>query len=151
MGIATTDLRFLHVAGPSFEEVARHYGGAEFVGARVNFAPEYFARTIAKVAFCAGVYAGFAPFRQTPFRRAILGEDGCLGHWVGSWTGTPMNEPTGLHAMQIRASGTDLHVVLRLFAQFGTPEYHVALGPADPDFANSEAWPWKGSEIHAGC
>lgn len=48
-----------------------------------------------------------------------------------------MNEPTGLYGIQIRGSGTDVH-----FAQFGAPEYHVALRLADPDFVNSEAWPW---------
>jgi len=54
-----------------------------------------------------------------------------------------MNPPTGLHAIQVRASGSDLHVFLRLFAQFGAPEYHVVLGQADPDFVNSDDWPFK--------
>ena len=30
-----------------------------------------------------------------------------------------------------------------LFAQFGAPEYHIALGPASPEFVNSLAWLWK--------
>lgn len=139
----STQLRFTHVAGPSFEEIGKRHS-VDFVGARLTFSPEEFARTLAKIAFCAGVYAlGLAPFKDTPIRRAILGEDPCLGHWVGSWNGEPMNEAKGLHAMQIRASGSDLHVVLRLFAQFGAPEYHVVLGPADAGFVHSEAWPWK--------
>ena len=45
--------------------------------------------------------------------------------------------------MQVTASGSDIHVILRLFAQFGAPEYHVVLGPADPEFVKSDAWPWK--------
>jgi len=139
----STQLRFVHIAGPSFEEVGlRHC--VDFVGARLTFSPEEFARTLAKIAFGAAVYAlGIAPFTNTPIRRAILGEDPCIGHWVGSWTGEPMNEAKGLHAMQIRASGSDVHVILRLFAQFSAPEYLVVLGPADPDFVKSEAWPWK--------
>ena len=138
-----TQLSFVHVAGPSFEEVGRRYG-VDFVGARLTFSPQEFARTLAKIAFSAAVYAlGIAPFTHTPIRKAILGEDPCIGHWVGSWTGEPMNEAKGLHSMQIRASGSDVHVILRLFAQFSAPEYHVVLGPADPDFVNSEAWPWK--------
>jgi hypothetical protein len=84
-----------------------------------------------------------APFTKTPIRRVILGEDSSVSHWVGSWTGELQNEATGLHAMKLRASGTDIHVVLRLFAQFGAPEYHVVLGPADPKFASSVQWPWK--------
>jgi len=139
----STQLRFVHIAGPSFEEVGlRHC--VDFVGTRLTFSPEEFARTLAKIAFGAAVYAlGIAPFTNTPIRRAILGEDPCIGHWVGSWTGEPMNEAKGLHAMQIRSSGSDIHVILRLFAQFSAPEYLVVLGPADPDFVKSEAWPWK--------
>ncbi len=139
----STQLKFIHVAGPSFEEIAQRHR-ANFIGARLNFSPEQFAQTLAKIAYCCGVYAlGLAPFKHTPIRRAILGEDPCLGHWVGSWSGEPVNEAKGLHLMQIRASGSDIHVVLRLFAQFSAPEYHVVLGPADPEFVNSEAWPWK--------
>lgn len=138
-----TRLDFIHVAGPSFGEVCHRYD-ADFVGARLNFSPHEFARTLAKIAFCAAVYTlGTAPFRHTPIRRVILGEDTCIGYWVGSWVGEPVNEGTGLHEIKIRAAGTDIHVVLRLFAQFGAPEYHVVLGPADLDFVNSEAWPWK--------
>jgi hypothetical protein len=136
-------LNFVHVAGPSFEEVGRRHG-VDFVGARLTFSPQEFARALAKIAFSAAVYAlGTAPFKHTPIRRVILGKDPCVGHWVGSWTGEPMNEAKGLHAMKIRASGSDVHVILRLFAQFSAPEYLVVLGPADPDFVNSEAWPWK--------
>lgn len=139
----SVQLNFLHVAGPSFEEVGRRHG-VDFVGARLTFSPQEFARTLAKIAFSAAVYAlGTAPFTHTPIRRVILGEDPCVGHWVGSWTGEPVNEAKGLHAMQIRASGSEVHVILRLFAQFNAPEYLVVLGPADPDFVNSEGWPWK--------
>lgn len=139
----SVEISFLHIAGPSFEEVGRRYG-VDFVGTRLTFSPQEFVRTLAKIAFTAAVYTlGIKPFTHTPIRRAILGEDPCVGHWVGSWTGEPMNEAKGLHAIQVRASGSDVHVILRLFAQFGTPEYHVVLGSADPDFVNSEAWPWK--------
>jgi hypothetical protein len=136
-------MAFLHLAGPSFEEVARQHA-ADFVGARLNFSPLDFSRTLAKVAFTAAVYVlGLAPFTNTPIRRVILGEDPSVNHWVGSWAGEPVNEAKGLHAMQVRASGTDIHVILRLFAQFGAPEYHVVLGSAAPEFASSSLWPWK--------
>jgi hypothetical protein len=139
----STQLKFLHLAGPSFEEVV-HRHAADFAGARLNFSPLDYARTLAKIAFTAAVYTlGLAPFTKTPIRRVILGEDSSVSQWVGSWSGEPVNEAKGLHAMKVRASGTDIHVVLRLFAQFGAPEYHVVLGPADPAFASSAAWPWK--------
>lgn len=121
--------------------------GADFAGARLNFSPSDFARTLAKIAFTGAVFVlGLAPFTNTPIRRVILGEDLSVGHWVGWWYGDPINEAKGLHAMKIHASGTDIHVVLRLFTQFGVPEYHVVLGPADPEFANSAAWPFKVSQ-----
>lgn len=139
----STELRFIHIAGPTFAEICQTHG-ADFIGARLTFSPELFARTLAKIAFCAGVYAlGADPFNVAPIRPAILGKDPCIGHWVGSWKGEPINGPKGLHAMQVRASGSSIHVVLRLFAQFGAPEYHVVLGPADPAFADSDAWPWR--------
>jgi len=139
-----TSLQLIHLAGPTFETVAKRYPEVDFVGARVRFSPEEFARALAKMAYCAAVYTlGVAPLRSSPLRRAILEEDQCIGHWVGAWTGEPNNPATGLHGMQVRASGTDVHVFVRLFAQFGTPEYHVVVGPADPDFARSEAWPWR--------
>ena len=139
----STKMAFRHLAGPSFEEVARQHD-ADFVGARLNFSPRDFARTLAKVAFTAAIYVlGLAPFAKTPIRGVILGEDPCVNRWVGSWVGDPVTGVDGLHTMKIRASGTDIHVILRLFAQFGAPEYHVVLGPADPDFVSSSAWPWK--------
>lgn len=139
----STQLSFLHLAGPTLEEVVQRHA-ADFAGARLSFSPADFARTLAKIAFTAAVYIlGTAPFTQTPIRRVILGEDSSVGHWVGSAIGEPVNEAKGLHAMKLRASGTDIHVNLRLFAQFGAPEYHVVLGPADPNFVNSPAWPWR--------
>lgn len=137
------DLQFIHVAGPSFEEVAKRLG-ADFVGARLTFSPHQFARTLAKIGYCAAVYAlGVAPFRASPLRPVILGKDSNVGAFVGGWTFDPIDQPKGLHAMQVRASGSDVHVALRLFAQFGAPTYHVVVGEADPAFVASDDWPWK--------
>lgn len=138
-------LEFRHLAGPSFESVANRFQPCDFVGARVSFAPQEFARMIAKVAFCAAVHAiGLAPIRQSPIRAIILGHDPAVAHWVGAWSGPEMNVQGGLHAIQIRTVGAQIHVVVRLFAQFKAPEYHVVLGEADRDFVNSNAWPWRG-------
>jgi hypothetical protein len=138
------EVKFIHIAGPTFEEAAQRYSDVDFVDARLTFSPDDFARTLAKIGFCAAVFVlGVAPFRSSPIRSVILGEDRRIGHWVGSWIGDAVNEAKGLHAMQVRASGTDVHVILRLFAQFGGPEYHVVLGPAAPEFVSSDAWPWR--------
>jgi hypothetical protein len=135
---------FIHIAGPTFEQVSKAKS-AEFVGARLSFYPQEFARTLAKIAFTAAVYTiGTKAFTNSPIRKIILGEDRQYEHWVGCWNGDCVNEPNkGLHAMQIKALGTEIHVILRLFAQFNAPEYHIILGSADPEFVNSKDWPWK--------
>jgi hypothetical protein len=136
-------LHFRHVKGPTFQTVAAQYPGTDFVGGRVTLMPEQFGRMLAKVAFCAAVHAiGIAPVRKSPIRDIVLGADPHVFHRVGSWIGDPINNSVGLHTMQLRASGAELHVILRLFAQFGTPEYHIALGPADEAFVASPSWPW---------
>lgn len=136
-------VEFLHLAGPTFEEVARRYG-ADSAHVRLSYAPADFARTIAKIAYGVAVCSlGIVPFRQSEIRRVILGEDQHFGHFVGSSQTPQLGDPEGLHGAMVRASGSDIHVFVRPFAQFGAPEYHVALGPADPEFVASEAWPWR--------
>jgi len=144
-----TNLDAIHIAGPTFEEASKRYPGAEFVGAHTNFSPEDFGRTLAKIAFCVAVHGlGLAAFTHTPIRKVILGSDPCIGHWVGSWHGEAVNDTHGgLHAIKVQRSmtGSNIHVFVRLFAQFGAPEYHIVLGEADPVFVASDEWPleWR--------
>jgi hypothetical protein len=144
-----TNIDIIHLAGPTFKEASQRYPGANFVGGHANFSPEDFARTLAKIAFCAGVYVlGIDAFTYTPIRKIILGSDPCICHWVGSWYGEPVNETHGgLHAIKVQRSqtGSDIHVIVRLFAQFGAPEHHIVLGEADPVFVASDEWPlaWR--------
>jgi hypothetical protein len=44
--------------------------------------------------------------------------------------------------------GKEIHAIIRLFAQFGAPEYHVMLGPADPTYVASSAWPAQWAKTH---
>jgi hypothetical protein len=146
---AQSYLSFIHLAGPSFEDFSKQYPGATFVGVRVTYAPEEFALLLAKVAYCFGVYAlGLGPLRDSPIRDVILGKDPFVGHWVGAWTGEAQNPCEGLHSARLTATtnGDDLHVALRLFAQFGAPEYHIALGRVKPEFVNSPDWRFKPME-----
>jgi hypothetical protein len=48
-----------------------------------------------------------------------------------------------LHQIRITLAqpGAVMHAIIRLFAQFGAPEYHVVLGPADLAYVASPAWP----------
>jgi hypothetical protein len=139
------NLDIIHLCGPTFQEASKDYPGADFVGAHTNFSAEDFARTVAKIGFCAAVFGlGLGPFTDTPIRKVILGSDPCIGYWVGSWWGESVNATHGgLHEIRVMCSepGSQIHAFVRLFAQFGAPEYHVLLGPADPKFVASTAWP----------
>jgi hypothetical protein len=107
---------------------------------------------IAKIGYCAAVASvGLGAFTSTPILRVILGTDDCINHWVGSWRGEPVNNSGGgLHEIRIMLEmpGHRLHAIIRLFARFGVPEYHVILGPADPAYVASDQWPkqWADSE-----
>lgn len=100
---------------------------------------------LAKIGFCAAVATvGIGAFTNTPIRNVILGNDHHIGHWVGGWWREPVNGTNGgLHEIRVVLSepGKEIHAIIRLFAQFGAPEYHVMLGPADPTYVASAAWP----------
>lgn len=84
-------------------------------------------------------------------RNVILGTDQHIGHWVGTWWHEPVNGTNGgLHEIRVVLSepGKEIHAIIRLFAQFGAPEYHVMLGPADPTYVASSAWPTQWAETH---
>jgi hypothetical protein len=49
----------------------------------------------------------------------------------------------------VRQPGAEIHAFVRLFAQFGAPEYHVMLGPADPTYVASSDWPAQSAESHS--
>lgn len=140
-----TNLELRHLCGPTFQEASKDYPGANFLGTNTNFSPEDFARTVAKIGFCAAIAAvGLEAFTYSPIRKIILGTEDCIGHFVGSWWGQPINNVGGgLHEIRVVCSqpGSEIHAFVRLFAQFGAPEYHVLLGPADPHFVASGAWP----------
>src|SRR6185437_11400674 len=147
------NLQMIHLCGPTFKEASEEYPGAEFLGTHINFSAEDFARTLAKIGFCAAVSAlGLGAFTNTPIREVILGSDPCIGHWVGSWWGENVNGTRGgLHEVRVMCSepGSYMHAFVRLFAQFDAPEYQILLGPADPDFVASSSWPsvWDHSGI----
>jgi hypothetical protein len=147
-----TNLEVLHVCGPTFAEAAKEYPGINFFGMHLNFSAEEFARMLAKIGFCAAVATvGLGAFTNTPIRKIILGTDNCIGQWVGSWWKEPVNSTQGgLHEIRVVRTEprTEIHAIIRLFAQFGAPEYHVMLGPADPTFMASSEWPKQWAETH---
>ena len=144
-GMPVLGLPLQHIAGPTYQQTqARH--GHDFAGTRHSFSPELFALTLAKIAYCAAIYVlGLDPLRNSPLRGIILGYNPCLGHFVGSWNREIMNAQQGPIALQVRSRGATVDVIIRFFAQFGTPEYHVVVGTVDPEFVKSPEWPheWR--------
>lgn len=129
-----------HISGPTFEEAASTYK-CEFIGTRLNFSPDDFGRTIAKIGFCAAVMAmGISPLRNAPIRKIILGSDPGIGFRVGSWFDEPVNIVNSLHGFMVRMAGAECHVNIRLFAQFFTSEYHVVIGEVDQSEIDINNW-----------
>jgi hypothetical protein len=137
----------IHVAGPTFQQAAERFPEVEFCGASASFSPPDFARMIAKIGYCAAVYClGLKGLTHSPIRNVILGTDPYIANHVGCWWGEPVNgSHGGLYEIRVKWSPSDLgiHAFVRLFAQFGAPEYHVMLGPVDP--ATTARWPasWR--------
>ena len=146
------NLGMMHLCGPTFAEASNEYPGIDFFGMHVNFSAEEFARMLAKIGFCAAVASvGLGAFTNTPIRKVILGTDQCISQWVGSWWNEPINGTNGgLHEIRVMRSepGAEIHAFIRLFAQFGAPEYHVMLGPADPTYVASSDWPTQWAATH---
>jgi hypothetical protein len=147
-----TNLEMIHLCGPTFAEASEEYPGHEFLGMHINFSAEEFVRMLAKIGFCAAVATvGIGAFTNTPIRNVILGTDQCFGHWVGTWWHEPVNGINGgLHEIRVVLSepGKEIHAIIRLFAQFGGPEYHVMLGAADPTYVASSAWPTQWAKTY---
>jgi hypothetical protein len=61
---------------------------------------------------------------------AMLGETSNIGRWVGCDPGPRINPATDLHAWSfgLDQDNNEIHVLIRLFAFFGAPEYHVVVG-----------------------
>ena len=131
--------------GPTFDEVAKKFAPVDFVGSRINFAPEYFARTLAKIGYCAGVYCfGLDALRNSELPQIILGQNRSVFKYVGGWHEKPVCDQPGLHFIKLRSSNIGIHANIRLFSQFNCPEYHVFLGQIDSRIKNSF---WKAETI----
>lgn len=116
------------VAGLPLAELRRKYGG-DYLGIRVVFEPVKFARAIAKIAYGFTVLQlGLDRISERYVLPAILGKATDIGRWVGCDPAPPMGPSTGLHAVTLRMEDKQIHVLVRLFAQFGAPEYHVVVG-----------------------
>lgn len=127
-GIDIVGIAHTQVAGLPLAELQRKYGG-DYLGVRLAYEPVKFARAMAKIAYGFAVLTfGLDHIAERYLLTALLGETSDIGRWVGCDRTSPLSPSTGLHAVALRMEGKEIHVLVRLFAQFGAPEYHVVVG-----------------------
>ena len=136
----------IHLCGPSFEEVrAAKFTDAEFVGSRAQFQPNDFVKMLVKIALCIGVLClGPETFKDSPLPDMVLGKNPDLNRFVGGWYNTPMADADiGVHAVKVflQVQQRTIHVFLRLFAQFGGPEYQIIAGTLHPELVDKTTCP----------
>jgi hypothetical protein len=113
--------------GASLIQASRQYGAEEYV---IRFPdPSDLARFVAKVGFgfavaCVGLRALVSPY----VTNAILGHKSDAGRWVGNLDEAPRNANSGVHSVTLECRRNELWAHVRLFAQFGFPEYLVIVG-----------------------
>ena len=117
----------LHPGRDALRSVGRRLDAKKFAAKFPE--PHLFARFLAKVAFGFSVACvGSGGITNPYIIPGILGQRRDIGRWVGNLDGLPVNDRSGLHAVTLRREGDELWAHVRLFAQFGAPEYLVIVG-----------------------
>jgi hypothetical protein len=129
-GVQLVNVSLARVWGPPLAEVHRKYGH-EYTGIQLSYNPVAFARAIAKIAYGFTVLKlGLERIADRYVLPAMLGEASDIGRWVGCDPGPPISPSTDLHAWSfgLDQDHKEIHVLVRLFALFGAPEYHIVVG-----------------------
>jgi hypothetical protein len=127
-GITVRGVGRTQVAGLPLSELQRKYE-CEYAGVQIAYQPIEFARLVAKMAYGYAVMVmGLRAIASAHVLPAILGDLTDIGRWVGSVEGKPVGPRTGLHALSLIVNGGEIHVFVRLFAQFNMHEYVVVVG-----------------------
>lgn len=129
IGLVGTD--YIQVAGRPLGEFSEWLvtQGISKVTFRQKFKADVFARMIAKIAYgFAVVHVGLENIEHAYVLPAILGEANDTGRWVGcDLEAHPIVEDL-VHRVDLQIVDGDILVRVKLFAQFGTQEYLVAVG-----------------------
>jgi len=127
-GIKLRDVSYVQLSGLPLAELHRRYG-YDYTGIQIEYQPVQFARGIAKIAFgFAVLQLGLERIEDRHVVPAILGDASDIGRWVGGHRSPPLSASTGLHSITLKVEAKEIQVFVRLFAQFGAPEYHVVVG-----------------------
>jgi len=117
-----------HVAGPDPRAWYRAHVGS-YVGTQSEMPVVSFARMVAKIALGMAVrQLGVGGIREHLVVHAIRGDLNALRNLVGCVDADPISPATGLHSCTLDATSERILVRVRLFAQFGAPEYTVLVG-----------------------
>lgn len=105
--------------------------GATSIRPSAVFRGNSFGRMLAKIGYGMAVLKyGLDELQECYVRPCILGKKDDTGRWVGS-SGRDVRElPKGseTHIVDLVEIDGEVHAVIRLFANYGTPEYRVVVG-----------------------
>jgi len=142
----------VHLAGPTPEDVGRRFS-AQSASFTATFEPVgAFARMLAKIAYgCAVVAVGcdLSKFDDVYVLPAILEQSDDIGRWVGGMGNNLLPPERDLHYLKFCLDNGDLRVHVRLFAQFGAPEYVVVVGRTSHKAVTELEWP-EGAHLIKG-
>jgi hypothetical protein len=130
-GIRLTGGDLIQVAGKPVSKFKQWLAAEQLTTAnfRDKFSPELFARLIAKIAYgFAVVKLGLDAIENAYVLPAILGHSGGIGQWVGCDLDQSPAPEDASHRVTIRVVNGEILGHVKLFAQFGTQEYLVAVG-----------------------
>jgi hypothetical protein len=132
-GVDVCGVRTIQVAGPSPEIVGRRLG-AKRMQITTTFKGHAFPRLIAKIAYAFVVAdVGLPGIDSAYVLPAILGETDDIGRWFGCDGTEYITDPRYLHGVAMQVVNGDAIVRVRLFVNFNTPEYIVAVGRLKPN------------------
>jgi len=116
------------VGGGDAQGLVEKLGKAKIVLTHLEYKPVSFARLIAKIAYGFSVARfGLDAWEHVFVVPSILGEAKDVGRWVGCDRRTEISTD-GLHGVTSTLKGDVATARVRLFAQFGAPEYLVIVG-----------------------
>lgn len=136
-GVLVSYFEPIQISGLPLNLLAKKYGGEfDFANTLIDFSPVMFAKLIGKIAYGYAVLVlGLDAISNAYVLPAILGESSDIGRWVGSVKGDSIGSNEGLHALTLKIEdNNEIHVFVRLFAQFNLREYVVVVGEIKEEY-----------------
>lgn len=145
-GVKVSKVEPIQISGLPLAQLAEKYGGEfDIANMLIDFSPVMFAKLIGKIAYgYAVLLLGLDAISNTYILPDIRGEISDIGRWVGSVEGDSIGSNEGLHALTLKiADNNEIHVFVRLFAQFNLREYVVIVGKIKKEYVVIAGLPKK--------